>query len=266
MPDADTDFARSAALLAGTVRDAGALALRMFGTGLKTWTKGISSPVSEADIAVNNLIEARLRAATPGHGWLSEESAEDDSRLEKSLVWIIDPIDGTRSYLARQADWSVSAALVRDGMPVLAAVFAPVHDDFYFAVCGKGATLNGRPIHALIGTELDLTRMAGPKPILGRLADIAEGAANHARIGSLALRLCRVGDGRVDAAFAGGNSHDWDLAAADLIVHEAGGEMTEISGEPLIYNRADVTHGLLLAAGRDRHHCIVEHFRANPIS
>ena len=126
----------------GTVREAGALALSMFRTELKNWTKGASSPVSEADIAVNDLIESRLRSATPDYGWLSEESADDEARLGKKLVWIVDPIDGTRAYLAGREDWCVSVALVEDATPVLAAVFAPATDEFFFAMRGQGATRN----------------------------------------------------------------------------------------------------------------------------
>src|SRR6267154_5928861 len=131
MPD-DT-LTRDAALLADTVREAGALALSLFRTDLKNWTKGASSPVSEADIRVNDLIEGRLRSATPDYGWLSEESADDEARLGKRLVWIVDPIDGTRGYLAGREDWCVSAALVEDGSPLLAAVSAPACDEFFSA-------------------------------------------------------------------------------------------------------------------------------------
>src|SRR6266436_8840062 len=116
---------RDAALLTDTVREAGALALSLFRTDLKNWTKGASSPVSEADIAVNDLLEARLRSATPEYGWLSEESADNEARLAKELVWIVDPIDGTRAYLAGRDDWCVSVALVQGTSPVLGAVFAP---------------------------------------------------------------------------------------------------------------------------------------------
>ena len=100
---ADGDGA-DAELLKTTVREAGALALSLFRTDLKNWTKGASSPVSEADIAVNDLLEKRLRAATPDYGWLSEESADDAARLGKPKVWIVDPIDGTRGYLAGRED------------------------------------------------------------------------------------------------------------------------------------------------------------------
>src|ERR1700709_1379099 len=111
---------RDSALLADAVREAGGLALSLFRTELKNWTKGASSPVSEADIAVNDLLERRLRAAAPDYGWLSEESVDDEQRLEKKLVWIVDPIDGTRGYLAGREDWCVSVALVEDASPVLA--------------------------------------------------------------------------------------------------------------------------------------------------
>ncbi len=122
------NLAREAALLTDTVRQAGALALSLFRTELKNWIKGASSPVSEADIAVNELIAGRLRMATPDYGWLSEESVDDQARVGKHRVWIVDPIDGTRAYLAGREDWCISAALVEDARPVMAAVFAPVSD------------------------------------------------------------------------------------------------------------------------------------------
>src|SRR3982074_828840 len=123
---------RDAALLRDTVREAGRLALSLVGTELKNWTKGASSPVSEADIRVNDLLENKLRSATPDYGWLSEESADDEERLGKRLVWIVDPIDGTRGYLAGREDWCVSVALVDNGSALLGAGFAPASGGFFF--------------------------------------------------------------------------------------------------------------------------------------
>jgi myo-inositol-1(or 4)-monophosphatase len=254
-----------AALLKDTVREAGALALSLHGTDLKNWTKGASSPVSEADIAVNDLLEKRLRSATPDYGWLSEESADDEARLGKEMVWIVDPIDGTRAYLAGRDDWCVSVALVEGASPVLAAVYAPVTDEFFFAMRGQGARRNDAALRATGGTELDFSRMAGPKPLVQRLSPSSDDITLHPRIGSLALRLCRVADGGLDAAFAGGQSRDWDLAAANLIVQEANGKMTALSGDPILYNRREVVHGILVAAGRDRHARIVGHFKQRPL-
>src|SRR5882757_4435737 len=259
-------LSHDAVLLTDTVREAGALALSLFRTELKNWTKGASSPVSEADIAVNDLLENRLRTATPDYGWLSEESVDDEARLGKKLVWIVDPIDGTRGYLAGREDWCVSVALVEDVSPLLAAVYAPVTDEFFFASRGQGATRNDRPIAVSGGTALDFARVAGPKPLVERLNQTSQEIVLHPRIASLALRLCRVAHGNLDAAFAGGQSRDWDLAAANLIVQEANGRMTGLSGEAILYNRREVAHGVLVAAGRDRHASIVSHFQSRPMS
>ena len=178
------------------MREAGALALSLFRTELKNWTKGASSPVSEADIAVNDLIEDRLRSATPDYGWLSEESADDEARLGKRLVWIVDPIDGTRGYLAGREDWCVSVALVENASPVLAAVFAPASDEFFFAARGRGAARNDacRPCDA--GHRAGFFPRRRPEAAGQRLSRSAGEMSLHPRIGSLALRLCRVADGK----------------------------------------------------------------------
>lgn len=262
----ETSLAADAALLKAVVREAGELARAMFGTDLRKWTKGASSPVSEADMAVNALLERTLRSATPDYGWLSEESADDPARLARSRVWIVDPIDGTRSYLGGRDDWCVSVALVENGVPVLAAVHVPMSEEFFFAARGRGTTLNDAQVHAAAGRDIDFSRVAGPKPLVERLAPGSTRIELHPRIGSLALRLCRVAHGALDAAFAGGQSRDWDLAAAHLIVQEAGGKMSALSGEAILYNRPDVAHGVLVAAGRDRHADIVSHYRRLPQS
>jgi myo-inositol-1(or 4)-monophosphatase len=159
----------------------------------------------------------------------------------------------------------VSVALVEGATPVLAAVFAPASDEYFFAVRGQGARRNDAAVRATGGVEMDFSRMAGPKPLVQRLSPSSDEITLHPRIGSLALRLCRVAQGSLDAAFAGGQSRDWDLAAANLIVHEANGKMTALSGDPILYNRRDVAHGVLVAAGRDRHARIVGHFRERPL-
>jgi len=242
-----------AALLAAAVRDAGALALTFFRTPLRQWTKGKSSPVSEADIAADVLLRERLCGATPGYGWLSEETEDDPARLDAKNVWIVDPIDGTRAFLAGQPDWTISVALAAGGRPVLAAVFAPVTEEFFLAEAGAGATRNGAAIAASSGDGLEGAKVGGPKRHLNWLAEIDPSVVSPPRVGSLALRLTRVAQGELDIAFAGGTSHDWDLAAADLLVHEAGGALTTLAGQVLTYNRSELVHGALIAAGRDRH-------------
>jgi myo-inositol-1(or 4)-monophosphatase len=169
------------------------------------------------------------------------------------LTWIIDPIDGTRAYISGRADWSISVALTEHGRPMIAAVYAPVTDEMFFASHGAGATLNGTPITVSRGDALRGAKLAGPKRYLDRLSDLNPGLRAQPKVHSLALRLVRVAHGELDAAFASPGSHDWDLAAADLLVHEAGGVLTDFAGRPLSYNRPQVVHGALIATGCARH-------------
>jgi len=256
------DLKRQAARLAECVREAGALALSMFKTPLKNWTKGEAlSPVSDADIAVDVLLRERLTQNDQTIAWLSEESVDDPARLNARYVWIVDPIDGTRAYIAGLPDWAVSAALVDNGRPVAGCLYAPVSDEFFFAVAGQGATRNGTAIVAAPGAALAQARIAAPRKFLDRLQAVVPQFAVMPRTRSLALRLARVAEGTFDAAIAGGSSHDWDLAAADLLVHEAGGALTSFGGGTVTYNRPVPRHGMLVAAGRDRHAALLELFR-----
>jgi myo-inositol-1(or 4)-monophosphatase len=255
------DLQRAAARLAASVREAGKLALSMFGTPINNWTKFESSPVSDADIAVDRLLRERLTDADARIGWLSEESVDDPSRLDARYVWIVDPIDGTRAYLASAPDWTVSAALVDNGRPIAACLYAPVTDEFFMATANQGATCNGTPIAITDGSTLDHVRVAGPRSMVERLAAVQPSLTAVPRVRSLALRLARLAHGACDIAIAGGNSHDWDLAAADLLVHEAGGVLTPVGGGAVIYNRPVPRHGMLIAAGRSRHAMLIELFR-----
>jgi len=248
------------------VREAGALAARTFQTAVKNWTKHGGSPVSDADIAVDNFLRERLRAIAPDAGWLSEESEDDLARLHAPRLWVVDPIDGTRAYLSGRPDWSISVALVQDGRPVIAAIFAPMQDALYLASAGQGATLNGAAVSATGGAGFDRIRASGPNPMLERLAKVAPTLSAEPKVFSLALRIARVAAGTLDLAFASSNSHDWDLAAADLLVHEAGGALTTFAGQKLIYNRAEPLHGALIAAGRARHEAFLALVRAKTLA
>jgi myo-inositol-1(or 4)-monophosphatase len=245
------------AQLAECVREAGALALGKFRSQFKSWTKGASSPVSEVDIAVDELLREKLCRIDPRYGWLSEESVDDPARCDAERVWIVDPIDGTRAFIAGLTDWAVSAALVEGSRPIAAALFAPAENTFYLATAGGGATRDGRRLKLDGLADLAGARITGPKRRVDAVAGFATGVVPVGRINSLALRIARVADGTVDVAFAGGNSHDWDLAAADLIVQEAGGVLSDFAGRLVTYNRPDPVHAALVAAGGARHAALV---------
>jgi myo-inositol-1(or 4)-monophosphatase len=256
------DLQSQVARLEKSVREAGLLALSMFQKPLNSWTKGeAQSPVSEADIAADNLLRERLTAGNAGIAWLSEESVDDPARLDARYVWIVDPIDGTRAYIGGLPHWAVSAALVESGRPIVACLYAPVSDEFFMAVAGHGATRNGTAITVAPGAALANARIAGPRNLLSRLQAALPPFEVMPRTHSLALRLARVAEGTFDAAFAGGSSHDWDLAAADLLVHEAGGALTSFTGDTVTYNRPVPRHGMLVAAGRDRHAALLDIIR-----
>ncbi len=255
MPDSETlSAAAERDRLAAVLREAGEIALKTFRAPLRSWTKGRDSPVTEADIAVDGFLRERL--SRPDAAWLSEESHDDASRLASRRLHVVDPIDGTRAYLAGRTDWSICAALVEDGRPVAGAIYAPAAGDMYLAARGAGASLNGRPIAAADG-NLDGVRVAGPQAYLDRLSPLIPQIVRVPKVYSLALRLARVADGQIDVAMASVNAHDWDLAAADLLVHEAGGVMTDVTGHPLVYNLHDPRHGALIAAGRKRHAAVL---------
>src|SRR5262249_55561029 len=152
---------------------------------------------------VDQLLRERLAGASPDYGWLSEESEDDPARLDAEHVWIVDPIDGTRSYLAGNSDWVVSAALAYRGRPIAGAVFAPVTDELFLASAGGGATRNGLPLAIGSARDFDGARIAGPRRLTDWLSGVHSSVIATPRIGSLALRLVRVSHGELDVAFAG---------------------------------------------------------------
>jgi myo-inositol-1(or 4)-monophosphatase len=241
--------------LRAVMREAADIARPFFRLGGQTsariWSKAGGSPVTEADVAVDAFLKVRLSGLVPKAAWLSEETADDPARIGHDLVWIVDPIDGTRAFLSGHPDWSIAVALLAHGQPLIGFVHAPAGGADYEAVRGRGATRNGEPIRVDARQSLTGARITGPKPMLDRLTRGAGPDPDFSvisRIPSLALRLARVADGTVDVGMISSNARDWDLAAADLVLREAGGLVCDFSGEATLYNRADPVHGELLAA------------------
>jgi myo-inositol-1(or 4)-monophosphatase len=244
------------------MREAGELARVTSRGPFKRWTKGDdNSPVSEGDIAVNNLLRTRLTALAPAAGWLSEETEDSFAGRSMATAWIVDPIDGTRAYITGRADWTISVALVDSGRPVLAALYAPVTEEMFLGARAKGTTRNGVSIRAKRSAALEGAKIAGPKRYLDRLSILIPAIVPQPKVHSLALRLTRVADGELDAAFASAGSRDWDLAAADLLVHEAGGLLTDFNGQRITYNQSNTEHGALIAAGAPCHATLMDMVR-----
>lgn len=252
------------ALLLDAVREAGALAMSYFGRDFDIWEKSPGHPVCDADLAVNDLLERALRVPRPAHGWLSEESDDDPSRLDAERVWIIDPIDGTRAFLAGRPEFTVCAALAVAGAPAAAAVFNPATGELFDALAGGGARLNGRRIRASGARTLAGARLLVGSTEMHRAgwpAELAE--ANVTAISSMAYKLALVAAGRFDAAVTLWPKSEWDVVAGDLLVREAGGRLTDAAGRGLEYNLARPRFGSVVAAASRLHPCLIE--RLSPL-
>jgi len=248
-------------------RRAGELALRDFRWGGKTsaevHTKYGGSPVTTADLAVDRYLRERLGAAFPGDGWLSEETADDLSRLEMANLLVVDPIDGTRAFLTGDPRWAVSIAYIHDGRPIAGVVHAPALGQTYQAAIGCGARRDGAPIHATRRPHLDSALVGGPRSMVGALAKAAQvELAAAPRIPSLALRLVQVADGGLDVGLASASANDWDVAGADVILSEAGALLIDARGQILHYNRESMRHGALLAFGVELAPAVIKAARA----
>ena len=254
--------ASDAGLLFDVVREAGELGLALSRkTDLQHWTKPDGSHVTEGDLAINALFEQRLRAARPGDGLLSEETPDDHrARMAQDRLWIIDPIDGTRAFMEGRKEWCVAAALAVNGRPVLAAVYTPRHDEFFIAARGEGATLNGARLTIPDSASLEGAHIAGNRKALASLAHLGIAADPSGSL-PLQLRLAHVAAGRLAGAVSIGNRNDWDLAAGELLVSEAGGIVSGNSGEGYIYNRPEPWQQGLVAAGAKRHAALIEALR-----
>jgi myo-inositol-1(or 4)-monophosphatase len=244
------DWSGDLALIIEAAREAGKVALAHFGQSPEVWWKNEGlSPVSAADYAANRVLEQILREARPGYGWLSEETDDDPDRLTRDTLFVVDPIDGTRAFLAGKKTWCVSVAVVHKGAPVAGVLVAPALDEEFTAIAGGIARRNGIEIAVSAPEPEARLKIASAQDMIAGIDKSLRPRIDRVEhIPSLAYRLALVADGRIDGTLVKQNSHDWDLAAADLILSRAGGSLTDLRGRPLVYNRADVTHPVLCAA------------------
>lgn len=242
-PAEDRELLRASAVAAGII------AAGYFRRDLRTWTKEGTSPVSEADIVLDNYLRNALTSARPDYGWLSEETADDPARLQHRRVFIVDPIDGTRGFIRGDDSWTVSLAVVEDGVPIAGVVYAPARDEMYDAAAGMGARLNGQPLVR----QRHPGRVAPLIPAPGAVHQELQAAGLEYTRGpyfpSLAYQLVQVATGRLDAGVARRGARDWDIAGAACILKEAGLGFEDVCIGTLRFNRPEIRHGALAALG-----------------
>ena len=232
------------ALIAALAREAGAMALRRFGgSALDVRLKDGKSPVTEVDLAIDGMLRGSLLAARPAYGWLSEETPDTDAGRRRAAprTFIVDPLDGTRAFIEGDEVWCVSIGVIENGRPVAGVLECPALGETITATRGGGARRNGEAVRVKPPRAAPL--VGGPRPLVDRL----DGARRHAHVPSLAYRLSMVARGAMDATFVKPSAADWDIAAAALILTEAGAAFTDARGDEVVMNGADPLKGVMVA-------------------
>ena len=242
MIDLDRD-----AVIAAT-REAADLAMVSWRKGAvpdaRVWEKSKGNPVSDIDMAVDVLMKKRLASILPEAGWLSEETVDDPARLNARLLWLVDPIDGTRDYVRGRSGWCVAVALVADGLPVFALMASPPKDKLWVAATGEGVTCNGERLTGSTRTEFSGSRVPADD-----LPKIDSDLVTVEQPNSIAMRMTMVACDRADLVATLRWGNEWDIAAAHLVAQEAGAVVTDALGRPIIYNkRVPSDFGLICCA------------------
>ena len=230
------------------IEEAGKIALRLQ-TNLQIKYKTENQPVTNADIEINNFLFNFFKNNTPNFGWLSEESLDDKSRLNSDFFWCLDPIDGTRSYISGKPEYTISLALIKRFEPILGMIFNPVTNEFFFAEKNSGAFCNHSKISVAKKTELDSCSFAISSSEEKKLKSFDFVKDNKIKkLGSIAYKIALVAKGKIDIAISLTKKNDWDLAAADLLIKEAGGNIMETNGKKIVYNSENLNINSVIAS------------------
>jgi myo-inositol-1(or 4)-monophosphatase len=232
------------------VRRATPVIMRAFRTKQDVVYKSQDQPQTAADVEADRVLQEVLLGDRPGYGWLSEEIRDTPERLTRSRVWIVDPIDGTRSFIAGRSEFAISIGLAENGAVALGVIANPATDEIFWAVRGAGAFVYPKQrIH--VAQNDRVRRIAASRSELkrGEFAELV-GTAEVVGVGSTAYKMAKVAAGEVDIFLSRGPKSEWDVCAGDLLVREAGGRVTDLRAETLRYNRTDpYIHGILASSG-----------------
>ena len=242
--------------LESIVSEAGRIAHDLWpgaGNSVRSWEKEPNSPVCEADLAVDAFLKRELGALLPAAGWLSEETADDPARLGCDLIWLVDPVDGTRDFIRGRSGWAVSVALISAGRPLIAMLSAPARGEMWSAVAGRGAQRNGAALAASMRDRFDGSRVPAAS-----LPKTDRDLVSVDQPNSIALRIAMVAADEADLVATLRWGFEWDIAAAGLIAREAGAAVTDAFGKKLDYNKRDPRAFGVLACSPNIHDAAVE--------
>jgi len=256
------DDADDGGLLVASVKEAGAIARKYFGGQFKSWHKSHGNPVTDADIEIDAFLKTTLLAARPSYGWLSEETADDPARLTRQRIFVVDPIDGTYGFVKRRPHFTIVASVVTSGRPVAAAIYNPITEEMFSGTEGGGAHVNGSVLHVSAKSEFEHSRLLAGRDFIddARWPTPWPALTVESRA-SIAYRMALVAKGEFDAMISLSDKSDWDLAAGDLIVREAGGRVTSQDGAMLRYNQPRPVQKGVVCAGPALHARLLERLR-----
>ena len=247
--------AHDLALLTHAARAAGDIALRYWRQSPQVWEKpGGQGPVTEADLAVNAMLRDTLRAARPDYGWLSEEDPDTTDRLSTTRQFIIDPIDGTRAFMAGEETFAHSLAIAENGQAIAGVVYLPALDRLYTATATSPALKDGEEIRASTRAQVEgATLLTTPPNLTPNHWPGGVPAIKRSFRTSLAYRLCLVAEGRHDGMLTLRDAWEWDIAAGALIAARAGATVTDRHNQPLHFNTEHAKRPGVLAAAPGLH-------------
>lgn len=257
------NFERELAVARRIVTRSADQSLKHFEAGIQMEDKSDDSPVTNADREAEVYIARALEEAFPDDGQMGEEGVAKPSRSGRT--WIIDPIDGTRAFIKKKPDFVTAIAIVEDGRPVVGVIYNPITQELYEAIDGGGATLNGAAIAVSTASEVEGSRMIGPEDVFGNPRwptpwppmDIIHKNA-------VAYRLALVASGAHDATVALGWKSEWDIAAATVIVREAGGRISDPWDGEITFNNPDPRAPGVIASGPRLHPSLIERVKIAP--
>ena len=246
-------------LVKESILKAGKLALKWFKKDPEQWKKNDGSLVSKADIEINDLLNKLLKNKNPEFGWLSEENEDDKSRLNKKITFVVDPLDGTKAFLEGKKEFSISIAIVKNGLPISGIVFSPSTGEIFEAEKNKGSWKNNKKIIISNYKKLEKCKMIAFKPMFSHPAwkepwpkmDIENR-------NSIAYRMALVASGQYDAMMALNSKNDWDIAAGDLLISEAGGIVTLHTNKKIIYNTENIKKPSVIGTNKSIHDKIIK--------
>ena len=254
-----TDFSRELECAKKAAMEAGKAIAKFYGQSLKVTHKSASQPLTEADLASNQIIKETLRSEFPEYGWLSEEDIDNESRLNQHSLWVIDPLDGTRDFINKNPEFAVSIALVQDKKPVVGVVYNPVTREIFYAAKGAGAYCDGKSISVK-------KSVSSPPHLIVSQSEYGRGEWNPYEsdfkitpTGGCAYKMGKVARGDADGTFTLSPKSEWDICAGVILVEEAGGVVSYLDGQKITFNNpSTVMDGLIYCSSKTVHDVILD--------